>query len=230
MAIDMTSDPQVQRFASSLVDALDLSTYTVCALWLVRLGGWRGMAVLRIALALILGATFIVGALPKIRHPRQFAVAVLEYRLLPPNLGRLIARVLPRLELFTALLLLTGTSPRLAATLAALLLGSFILGVVVNLRRGRAIDCGCFGTRRRPISWVVVAQDGVLLLAALTMFVREPSWIAPSAWSPLQYVSQPPNPLAAPLLTCLTIAIVGSSLLNAGTWHRISPANRRSSV
>jgi hypothetical protein len=112
-----------------------------------------------------------MSAIPKLRHPNGFILTVLEYRLFRPQTGRIVAQMLPPLGLLVGLLLLTGSALRLAAILAALLLGGLMLSIAVNFRRGRLIDCRCFGARRRHISPTLLLQDGALLVATPMLFV-----------------------------------------------------------
>src|SRR5207302_4809717 len=114
-------------------------------------GGSKAMMVMgaEILLSIALGIVFLAAAVPKLRHPRGFVLAVLEYRVLPARLSRFYARLVPSLELLLALLLLTGTAVRSAAAITSVLLFSFIAAVGINLIRGRDLDCHCFGKATR---------------------------------------------------------------------------------
>jgi uncharacterized membrane protein YphA (DoxX/SURF4 family) len=83
--------------------------------------------IVEMASSLLLGLVFLASAIPKLRHPKGFVLTVLEYRGLPPTLGQIYARLLPPVELFVAVLLLTGTAVRSAAVVTPLLLISFII-------------------------------------------------------------------------------------------------------
>lgn len=102
--------------------------------WSVRLSAW------------LLGAVFLVAALPKLADPPGFAEALHAYRLLPEALLAPVALVMPWLELLLALALLTGLSRRSAALIASTLLLVFMGALALNLARGNPVDCGCFGT------------------------------------------------------------------------------------
>jgi len=93
----------------------------------------------------VLGVVFVVAAVPKLRRPKTFTLAVMEYRVLPPVFSRLFARTVPPFELLLGTFFLTGTAVRLAAVATAFLLSSFLIGILVNLARGRQVDCNCFG-------------------------------------------------------------------------------------
>jgi len=142
--------------------------------------------VLSAALAIALGGVFLASATPKLRDPRAFVLGVLDYDVVPPALGSRYGWVLPPIELFVALLLLTGTAVRAAAMLALLLLLSFLVGVGHNLARGRDLDCHCFGPAvKRRIGWGILAQDLALLLAAgsLAALMSEQGWLQLEVWS-----------------------------------------------
>ena len=50
---------------------------------------------------------------------------------------------------------------------ALLLLLLFIVGIAVNMARGRAPDCHCFGQlHAEPVGWRTLARNGVLALIA----------------------------------------------------------------
>ncbi len=95
--------------------------------------------------AVVLGAVFLAAAVPKLRRPKTFTLAVMEYRVLPSFFSRLFARMLPPIELLLGMLFLTGTAVRLAAVATLFLLSGFLIAVLVNLARGRQVDCNCFG-------------------------------------------------------------------------------------
>src|SRR5205807_7414868 len=99
--------------------------------------GAMSVIVMEVVLSAVLGIIFLASAVPKLRHPKGFVLAVLEYRVLPPRLSWFYARLVPPLEFLLALLLLTGTAVRSAAVVMSMLLLSFIAAVGINLTRGR---------------------------------------------------------------------------------------------
>jgi len=148
-------------------------------------------------LSFLLGGVFLASALPKLRSPKAFLLAVVDYRILPLSLARPYAWLVLRGELLCALLLLSGLDVPLAAGLATLLLLSFIVAVAINIMRGRELECHCFGAaRRRRGGWRVLHEDIVLLGGAIALFalaVESPGPLAP--WSPLRVAVG--TPLAA---------------------------------
>lgn len=184
--------------------------------------------VLQLGLSLLLGGVFLAAALPKLRHPKGFLLTVLEYRLLPEGASRLYARLLPPLELLVALLLFAGVAARLTALLLALLTVSFLIGVGVNVARGRDLDCGCFGQGKgasRRIGPGVLLQDAGLLAAALVLAATTPQWLGAAPWSltwPLARLSS--APVAGPLVF---LACVGSTVGITFTLERAGPSRGR---
>jgi hypothetical protein len=165
------------------------------------------------ALSLVLALVFGVSAIPKLRHPRGFLLVVLIYRVLPPRPGRLYARLLPPLELLIALLLLSGTAVRLAATVAAALLLSFIVAVAVNMRRGRDLDCHCFGhATGRRIGWTLLLQDGALLVACIAVATFATTWATAEHWSIFRVAGLATPESPAPLFGCTGLS-AGTALL-----------------
>jgi hypothetical protein len=176
--------------------------------------------IIEATLGLALAAVFGASAVPKLRHPRGFLLAVLLYRVLPPRLGTLYARLLPPLEVFVALLLLSGTAVRFAATIAAALLVSFMLAVGINITRGRDLECHCFGhSANRRIGWPLMLQDGALLVATIAVAAPATAWISAEPWSVLRLSGLAAPQSAAPLLGCAALA-AGASLLTRHPFGR----------
>ncbi|HZS88725.1 MAG TPA: MauE/DoxX family redox-associated membrane protein [Chloroflexota bacterium] len=165
--------------------------------------------VLSVALALVLA----VSAIPKLRYPKGFVVAVLAYDVLPPRLGRLYAWLLPPLELFNALLLASGTVVRAASVMTSLLLFSFIVAVGVNVARGRDLDCHCFGkSMRRGIGVSLLLQDGALLGVAITLAVVVRDWWGTEPWSVFRIGGLTDDQGASALITCMFLVTIAVAL------------------
>ena len=167
-----------------------------------------------VALGAVLGLVFMASAVPKLRHPRGFVLAVLEYRVLPPRLSRLYARLVPPLEFLVALRLLTGTAVRSAAAVMSALLLSFIVAMGINMARGRDLDCHCFGkATTRPIGWRALLQDVVLLGASVTVIILASEWMAPEPWSIFRIAGLTKVGWPAPLLSNVAATICAATLL-----------------
>lgn len=122
------------------------------------------------ALQLALGGVFLASCAGKLRRPRAFVRTVADYRVLPrvPALERAVAVAVIALEAFLAVTFLTGWLLTAAIAVGAAVLLAFGAGVTINLRRGRTISCGCFGSQGEFISGQTVVRIGVLLGAVAT--------------------------------------------------------------
>jgi putative oxidoreductase len=176
---------------------------------------------IEVLLSTVLAIIFLVAAVPKLRHPKGFILAVLEYHVLPPRLSWLYACLVPPLECLLALLLLSGTAVRSAAIIISLLLLSFILAVGINLARGRDLDCHCFGkATRRPIGWRLLLQDSALLAGAIALAVVTQEWVAPEPWSVFRLSGMVQAGSPAPLLGCAAATICTAVFLGRLTYGR----------
>jgi putative oxidoreductase len=176
---------------------------------------------MEIILSIVLGITFLASAVPKLRHPKGFILAVLEYRVLPPGLSLFYARLLPPLEFLLALLLLTGTAVRSAAFILSVLLLSFIIAVAVNMARGRDLDCHCFSkASSRPIGWRLLLQDSCLLGTTLALTILTRKWLALEPWSVFRLPGMIKLGDPLPLLVCSALTLCATALLNRSTWGR----------
>lgn len=122
----------------------------------------------QLTLRLVLGGLLLLAGVGKLADRTAFRQAVAEYEVLPKYLERPFAALLPWLESTLGVLLLLGLGTAVAASLAAPLFLSFGLAIGVNLRRGRHIDCHCFGSvQSERTGWPALLRSMALLLAAL---------------------------------------------------------------
>jgi hypothetical protein len=174
---------------------------------------------MQVLLSSALGISFLAAAVPKLRHPKGFVLAVLEYRVLPNRLSWFYARLLPPLECLLALLLLTGVAVRSAAVVVSLLLLSFIVAVGINLLRGRELDCHCFGkVTRRPIGWRLLLQDVALLCSAIALVAFTNEWVAPELWSVFRLSGLVQAGSPWPLLGCAAVSACTTAFLGRSTY------------
>ncbi len=130
--------------------------------------GW-----IELAARLLLGAVFLYASLDKIAHPAAFAQDVYNYQILPDALVHLAALVLPWLELFLGLCLITGFWLPGSVLAANGLLVVFVGALAFNAARGLDIHCGCFSTGSAgpatATEWVLL-RDALFLAVGLTLF------------------------------------------------------------
>ncbi len=122
------------------------------------------------AARLALVAVFVTAGLSKLGDRRGAGQAVAAFGV-PARAAPALGALLPVVELAVAGSLVAGWSARLAAAAAALLLLVFSAAIAVNLARGNAPECRCFGQlHSAPVSWWAVARNlGVALLAVLVV-------------------------------------------------------------
>jgi len=124
--------------------------------------------VLRLMLALI----FLFSSLAKLRNPSAFVREVSDYQVLPQPLARLFGRLLPFVELITAVLLLSGFLLIVGTGMAAFLLTSFTVVMTVMTTRGRQPKCNCFGTASTShVGWQTILRNLLLLIPVVWLFV-----------------------------------------------------------
>ena len=140
---------------------------------------------------LVLAAVFIYAALQKIGRPLAFADEIRMYRILglgPPLY--IMAIVLPWIELFSGLAILSGCMMRGAALILVVLNAVFIVavafrthGVMVeqNLSFFKVyFDCGCgFGA---TYAWKKLLEDMIFLGLAATILVSSSYRFALNPW------------------------------------------------
>ncbi len=119
---------------------------------------------------LIMSGVFIYASYDKIMNPAAFAEAVFGYQILPPQLINITAIVLPWLELFLGILLLSGIWMPGAALGISFLMIAFIGALFYNLARGLDFYCGCFSaTSTTGVSWWIILRD--LIFLALSLYL-----------------------------------------------------------
>jgi putative oxidoreductase len=119
---------------------------------------------------LVLGGLFLYAGLSKIGQPYHFAAAIQAYQLLPQFLVGLTAVLIPWIETVSAIALLLGRKPRSALITFMILLAIFIVIIGFTMFRGLDIDCGCGLLANRRVGWLVLAEDGALLLVIAWLY------------------------------------------------------------
>src|ERR1051325_10730699 len=88
----------------------------------------------------------------------------------PDRLTASLAVGLPIAELAVAAALFTRDLAWAGAVGAALLLAVFVVAIALNMARGRATDCHCFGQlHSKPAGRPTLVRNGVLLTMALIL-------------------------------------------------------------
>lgn len=120
-----------------------------------------------------LGLCLSFSGVQKLKAPRSFVIAVVDFDVLPVLPSRWLGWWLPWIECFVGLLLLAGRAVGPTTVLAGSLLLAFTGAVALNLVRGRTLSCRCFGNGSGKIGTHTIARNLVLVgLAALIFEYR----------------------------------------------------------
>ncbi|HXM34499.1 MAG TPA: MauE/DoxX family redox-associated membrane protein [Pyrinomonadaceae bacterium] len=124
------------------------------------------MLITLLALRLGLAAVFGVAGVAKLLDQRGTRDAVTNFGA-PASWSAPVALLLPFVEITIAYGLLLSFSAWASALTAVLLLGFFITAIAINLGRGRAPECHCFGQLyARPLGRPTLVRNMVFALAA----------------------------------------------------------------
>ncbi|MBA2275018.1 MAG: hypothetical protein H0W21_14145 [Actinobacteria bacterium] len=96
-------------------------------------------------LRFFVGTIFLLSSAAKWRQRDKLIKLVDDYAILPPRSVAPVAQLLPVAELALAAGLLTNVIPVVPASIACVFALAFAIAAFITLRRGRSIDCGCFG-------------------------------------------------------------------------------------
>jgi uncharacterized membrane protein YphA (DoxX/SURF4 family) len=101
-------------------------------------------------------------------------IAVDAYDVLPDAGVRVVAWILPWLEIGLAVLLILGLFTRAAGAATAAAAAVFVVALAQAKARGLRIDCGCFGAggAGAGVSWFEILRDLPIVLAGAYLAVR----------------------------------------------------------
>lgn len=138
---------------------------------------------------LVIGFTLIFAGWAKLRNGRvSFLNAVLGYDLIPEGIAVFLARYLPRIEIFTGILLVVGLLSWAAALVAFGLFAVFTGAITISLLRGKENVCGCLG-KLTPVQWRLVYRNTFLMGLLLPVYAFNGGALAIDSWihpSPIQ--------------------------------------------
>jgi len=116
---------------------------------------------------------FIPAAIHKLANISQFTAILRAYKIMPERMTIIASWLIPLLELQLGsawlLLEIINLPTTIIATMSAMLLGLYTLGIAINILRGRSyIDCGCsFSTTIAKTD-----NDGTMQHLSLGLVVR----------------------------------------------------------
>ena len=94
----------------------------------------------------ILAFLLLAAAGPKLADRAAFRRTVADFGVLPRSLEGPLATAIPWLEAGSAIALFAGLVIAPVAAIDALMFLAFGTASIINIRRGRRIECGCFGS------------------------------------------------------------------------------------
>ena len=124
---------------------------------------------------LTLAAIFALAGFHAMREWTVFGGIVEQYRIVPPRLAWIFARILPPLQWVAAAALVLPMASRAGAVLGLCLMTLFTAAIIVNLARGRvSIDCGCGGASGQKLSMGLVLRNLVVMVGLIMARVAPP--------------------------------------------------------
>ncbi len=119
--------------------------------------------------ALGVAGFFLYAAGSKLYYdPRQFAVEINNYRILPSEYVNIPAILMPWIELGAAIALLIPATRRSGAILICGMLLAFIAAVSYSaLHLGLKIECGCTGKGGSQAGWWTIGRNTLLIAGTL---------------------------------------------------------------
>lgn len=103
------------------------------------------IAKILLVVQLAIGTVLLLASVGKWRNPMGFAHGIADYEILPDRLSAAFGLLLIPVETWLAFSHLTGWWISLAAPLGLVMFASFSVAIAINLARGRALPCYCFG-------------------------------------------------------------------------------------
>jgi uncharacterized membrane protein YphA (DoxX/SURF4 family) len=160
---------------------------------------------------LVLAGVFTLAGVAKLSDLKGSRQAIRDFGV-PSAIAAPLGLVLPLAELGVAAILLPASTAWWGALGALGLLSVFVVGISINLARGRTPECHCFGQlHSAPAGWKTLARNGAL--AAVAGFVLWKGYDGGAGPSALSWLGA--------LSTAQLLGLLGGVLvlaLLAGQW------------
>lgn len=139
--------------------------------WIVNRNGLR---VAEFTASLLLGIVWLKSATAHLGNPYYFLDTVYRYELVGELPGKLLAMLLPCLQLMLGICLVGRVMISGALILSSATFVSLVTAQCLVLSRGLVIDCGCFGAAMgNPVSRSSIALTAILaVIAAAAVLCR----------------------------------------------------------
>ena len=165
------------------------------------------MELVLFVIRLVLAATFLLAGLSKLSDHSGSRQSMIDFGIAPLLAGPL-GIALPLVELLIGAGLLFSVTARWGALGATGLLTIFIVAIGINLGRGRAPDCHCFGQLHTTrIGWPTLLRNGMLTLASASVALQGPG-SASAATGVIEELSAAET-VAMVMLLILSVAVIG---------------------
>lgn len=120
--------------------------------------------------AVIGGVLIYAGFEKAVRPTAEFAAMISAYQIVPSQAAPVLALLLPYLEMWIGLFVLTGLFSRLAPAASAVLFALFLIALSSALLRGiDLVSCGCFGADTLSPK-ITLLMDSVLLTLSIVLY------------------------------------------------------------
>lgn len=132
------------------------------------------LSIAQFIVRLLLGGIFIYASLDKIAYPEEFAKIVQNYNILPGFSVKIVAYLLPWIELILGIFLISGLFIRESAFSLSFLLLVFMIIIGIKSLNGTHENCGCF-SNTSPLSssnmFIIVLRDAFFLLCGILLII-----------------------------------------------------------
>lgn len=128
---------------------------------------------LKFAARLTFGGIFVYVGLVKIAAPKEFAMIVVNYQILPENMAVYFAYILPWVELMLGVLLVLGLGVKRIALALSFLLVVFVSAILIRYLNGSGGACGCFSLKSsgaESVFLMILRDMGLLACGAYLFF------------------------------------------------------------
>lgn len=130
------------------------------------------LSMLELAVRLLAGGVLLVAGVAKLRMGfSEVLKSVVGYKLLPHQVAKAWARLLPPVEVALGAALIAGVFVAAVAALAAVLMLLITLAVAQAVVRNRKVACGCFKAGGKLISWPVVVRNSIITAGLLGLAI-----------------------------------------------------------
>lgn len=119
---------------------------------------------------LVIGVVFIMFGMDKISAPKDFAMSIMKYEMMPVAFVNVFALILAWLEVIVGICMVLGVRIKANALIIGALNVMFMTAISYALIAGLNINCGC-SANSKPISFYKLIEDGIYLALAVLVYM-----------------------------------------------------------